>query len=180
MSTTVFCTATARQTENIVRNLQSAGFSGDDISVLLADKQGTRDLAVEHNTKTPEGAATGAGGGAVLGGALGWIAGIGALAIPGIGPFIAAGPILAALSGAAIGGTVGGLSGALVGMGMSEFEAKQYESKVKDGSALISIHTDNSHDVKRATDICEHAGASDVTASGEVAVASSDRHHDLR
>ena len=180
MSTTVFCTATSSQTETIVRNLQSAGFSGDDISVLLEDKQGTRDLAMEHNTKAPEGAATGAGGGAVLGGALGWIAGIGALAIPGIGPFIAAGPIMAALSGAAIGGTVGGLTGALVGMGMSEHEVKQYESKVKAGNALISVHTDNSHDVQRATDICERGGASDVTTSGEVAVASNDRHHDLR
>jgi len=180
MSTTVFCTATSSQTETIVRDLQTAGFSGDDISVLLADKQGTRDLAIEHNTKSPEGAATGAGGGAVLGGALGWIAGIGALAIPGIGPFIAAGPILAALSGAAIGGAVGGLTGALVGMGMSEFEAKQYEGKVKAGSALISIHTDNSHDTERATDICERAGATDVTTSSATAVASSDRHSDLR
>ena len=176
MSTTVFCTATATQTETIVRNLQTAGFSGNDISVLLADKQGTRDLAIEHNTKTPEGAVAGAGGGAALGGALGWLAGIGTLAIPGIGPFIAAGPILAALGGAAIGGTVGGLTGALVGMGMSEFEAKQYEGKVKAGSSLISIHSDNSHDTKRASDICERGGATDVTTSGEVAVASSDRN----
>lgn len=176
MSTTVFCTATASQTETIVRSLKAAGFSGNDISVLLADKQGTRDLAIEHNTKTPEGTVAGAGGGAVLGGALGWLAGIGALAIPGIGPFIAAGPILAALGGAAIGGTVGGLTGALVGMGMSEFEAKQYEGKVKSGSALISIHSDNSHDTKRASAICEQGGATDVTTSSEVAVASSDRN----
>ncbi|TVQ01760.1 MAG: hypothetical protein EA381_04570 [Planctomycetaceae bacterium] len=180
MSTTVFCTASQSQTETIVRNLQTAGFSGDNISVLLADKQGTRDLEIEHNTKTPEGAATGAGGGAVLGGALGWIAGIGALAIPGIGPFIAAGPILAALSGAAIGGAVGGLTGALIGMGMSEFEAKEYEGKVKAGNALISIHTDNSHDTERATDICERAGVSDVTTSSATAVAGNDRHSDLR
>jgi uncharacterized protein YcfJ len=176
MSTTVFCTATAPQTETIIRNLQSSGFSGNDISVLLADKKGTRDLAIEHNTKSPEGAVAGAGGGAILGGALGWLAGIGALAIPGVGPLIAAGPILAALSGAAIGGTVGGLTGALVGMGMSEFEAKQYEGKVKAGSALISIHTENSNDTERATNICEHAGATDVTTSGEVAVPSSDRN----
>lgn len=174
MSTTIFCTATAKQTETILRDLQSAGFSGNDISVLLADKKGTRDLAIEHNTKTPEGAVTGAGSGAVLGGALGWLAGIGALAIPGVGPFIAAGPILAALGGAAIGGTVGGLTGALVGMGMSEFEAKQYEGKVKAGSALISIHSENSHDTKRATEICERGGAEDVTTSSAVAVKSSD------
>jgi len=155
--------------------LQSAGFSGNDISVLLADKKGTRDLAIEHNTKTPEGAATGAGTGAVLGGALGWLAGIGALAIPGIGPFIAAGPIMAALGGAAIGGTVGGLTGALVGMGMSEFEAKQYEGKVKAGNSLISIHTEDSDETDRAKEICERGGSTDVTTSGEVAVAGNDR-----
>lgn len=176
MSTTVFCTATSSQIETIVRNLQTAGFTGNDISVLLADKQGTRDLAIEHNTKTPEGTVAGVGSGAIFGGALGWLAGIGALAIPGIGPFIAAGPILAALGGAAIGGTVGGLTGALVGMGMSEFEAKQYEGKIKAGSALISVHCENSRDVQRASDICERGGATDVTTSGEVAVANSDQN----
>jgi hypothetical protein len=172
MSTTVFCTATATQTETIVRNLQTAGFSGNDISVLLADKQGTRDLAIEHNTKAPEGAVAGAGGGAVLGGALGWLAGIGALAIPGIGPFIAAGPILAALGGAAIGGTVGSLTGALVGMGMSEFEAKQYEGKVKAGSALISLHSENSAETDRAKTIFEAAGGQDISTSSEAAAGS--------
>lgn len=175
MSTTVFCTATPAQTETIVRNLRTAGIAGADISVLMADKKGTRDLAIEHNTKAPEGAAAGAGGGALLGGALGWLAGVGALAIPGIGPFIAAGPILAALSGAAIGGSIGGLTGALVGMGMSEFEATQYEGKVKAGNALISVQTNNSDDTQRVTDICERAGSTDVTTSGEAAVTSRDR-----
>jgi uncharacterized protein YcfJ len=175
MSTTVFCTATASQTETIVRNLRTAGISGSDISVLLADKKGTRDLAIEHNTKAPEGAVAGASGGAVLGGALGWLAGVGALAIPGIGPFIAAGPILAALSGVAIGGSIGGLTGALVGMGMSEFEATQYEGKLKAGNALLSVQTNNSDDTQRVTDICERAGSTDVTTSGEVAVTSRDR-----
>jgi uncharacterized protein YcfJ len=176
MSTTVFCTATDSQTEVIIRSLQTAGFSGNDISVLLADKQGTRDLAIEHKTKTPEGTIAGAGSGAIFGGALGWLAGIGALAIPGIGPFIAAGPILAALGGAALGGTVGGVAGALVGMGMSEFEAKQFEGKVKAGNSLISIHCKNSRDIQRASDICERGGATDVTTSDEVAVASSDQN----
>src|SRR3981189_560461 len=121
MSKSIFCTATVAQTHIIIRNLQSAGFSGNDISVLMADKEGTRDFAHEHNTKAPEGAATGAGTGAVVGGALGWLAGIGSLAIPGFGPLIAAGPIMAALSGAAVGGSVGGLAGALIGMGIPEF-----------------------------------------------------------
>ena len=175
MSTSVFCTATISQTDIIIRNLQSAGFSGNDISVLMADKGGTRDFAHEHNTKAPEGAATGAGTGAVLGGALGWLAGIGALAIPGLGPFIAAGPIMAALGGAAVGGTVGGLTGALIGMGIPEFEAKRFEGKVKSGSSLISVHSEDGDETKRAKEIFERAGATDITTAGEVGVASSDR-----
>jgi hypothetical protein len=175
MSKSVFCTASVLQAETIIRNLQAAGFSHNDISVLLADKKGTHDFAHEHNTKAPEGAVTGAGTGAVLGGALGWLAGIGSLAIPGLGPFIAAGPIMAALSGAAVGGTVGGLTGALIGMGMPEFEAKKYEGKLKSGSALISIHSEDSGEVKRAKDICEQAGAEDVTTAGEAHVPSDAR-----
>jgi hypothetical protein len=175
MSKSIFCTATDSQTDIILRNLQAAGFSSNDISVLMADKGGTRDFAYEHNTKAPEGATTGAGTGVVLGGALGWLTGIGALAIPGLGPFIAAGPILAALSGAAIGGTVGGLTGGLVGMGIPEFEAKKYEGKVKSGSFLISIHSEDSNETKRAKEICERAGAQDITTAGEVAVAAGNR-----
>ena len=175
MSTSVFCTATVSQTDTIIRNLQGAGFSGNDISVLMADKGGTRDFAYEHNTKAPEGAATGAGTGAVVGGALGWLAGIGALAIPGFGPLIAAGPIMAALGGAAVGGTVGGLTGALIGMGIPEFEARQYEGKVKSGSSLISVHSEDSTETERAEKICERAGAKDITTAGELAVASGDR-----
>src|SRR5437016_7138797 len=117
----------------IVDDLRAAGFSNDDISVLLPDKAGTRDFALEKGTKAPEGAATGAGAGGVVGGALGWLAGIGALAIPGVGPFIAAGPIMAALSGAAVGAAVGGVGGALIGMGIPEYEAKREESKLQAG-----------------------------------------------
>src|SRR5579863_5126205 len=170
MSKSVFCTATISQTNTIISNLKAAGFSGNDISVLMADKTGTKDFAVEHNTKAPEGAATGAGTGALTGGALGWLAGIGALAIPGLGPFIAAGPIMAALGGAAVGGTVGGLTGALIGMGIPEFEAKRFEGKVKSGSCLISVHSEDGDETKRAKDIFERDGAKDITTAGEVAV----------
>lgn len=173
MSTTVFCTATVSQTDTIMRDLRAGGFSGDDISVLMADKAGTRDFAHEHNTKAPEGAVTGAGTGVVLGGALGWLAGIGALAIPGVGPLIAAGPIMAALSGAAFGGTLGGITGALVGMGIPEFEAKRYEGKVKSGSSLISVHSEDSDETERAKDIFKRAGAQDITSASEVGVESS-------
>src|SRR5688500_955985 len=150
------------QAERVVEGLKAAGFSNNDISVLLPDKSGTRDFAHEQNTKAPEGAATGAGTGGVLGGALGWLAGIGALAIPGLGPFIAAGPIMAALSGAAVGAAVGGLTGALIGMGIPEYEAKQYEGKIKAGNILISVHSDNSDETTRARKIFEDAGATDI------------------
>src|SRR5229473_5824329 len=127
----------------IADQLRAAGFSENDISVLFPDKKGTRDFAHEQHTKAPEGAATGATGGALLGGALGWLVGIGALAIPGLGPFIAAGPLLAALAGVGAGGVVGGLTGALIGMGIPEYEAKRYEGRVKNGGVLLSVHSDN-------------------------------------
>src|SRR6185295_10348659 len=119
--------------EGAVDALKSAGFRNTDISVLLPDSLGTKDFAHEKGTKAPEGATAGAGTGAVAGGVLGWLVGIGALAIPGLGPFIAAGPIMAALAGAGVGGAVGGLTGALIGMGIPEYEAKRYEGRVKQG-----------------------------------------------
>jgi len=131
--------ADASMADRIVTSLKSAGFRNDDISALFPDKQGTRDFAHETNTKAPEGAVAGASVGGVVGGTLGLLAGIGALAIPGIGPLIAAGPIMAALSGLAAGAALGGLSGGLIGLGVPEVEAKQYEAKVKDGNILISV-----------------------------------------
>jgi hypothetical protein len=164
----VFCIATSRnQAERIVEQLKDANFSNNDISVLFPDKDTTRDFAHEKNTKAPEGAVAGAGTGGVIGGALGWIAGIGALAIPGVGPFIAAGPIIAALSGAAIGAAVGGIAGGLIGLGIPEIEAKRYEGKVKAGNLLISVHTESSEEITRAKDIFTHAGADDICTTGE-------------
>jgi len=147
----VFCIATSRvQAEQIVDRLKSANFSNNDISALFPDKETNRDFAHEKNTKAPEGAVTGASTGGVLGGGLGWLVGIGALAIPGVGPFIAAGPIMAALSGAAIGAAAGGIAGGLIGLGIPELEAKRYEEKIKSGNILISVHTENSDEIKRA------------------------------
>jgi len=168
MTKAVFCIAkTESQADRIVAELKHAGFSNNDVSVLFPDKKGTRDFAHEKNTKAPEGATVGAGTGGVLGGALGWLVGVGALAIPGVGPLIAAGPILAALSGAAVGATVGGLGGALVGMGIPELEAKQYEGKVRDGNILISVHTDEPDEASRVKDIFKRQDAEDVSSSGE-------------
>jgi len=168
MSKAVFCIAKSdTQAESIVQGLKDARFSSNDISVLFPDKKGTRDFAHEQNTKAPEGAATGVGAGGAVGGTLGWLAGIGALAIPGVGPFIAAGPIMAALGGAAVGAAVGGLTGTLVGLGIPEYEAKQYEGKIRNGNVLISVHTEDSAERSRAKDIFTHAGAADISSTGE-------------
>jgi hypothetical protein len=159
----------------IVDRLRTAGFSGSDISVLFPDRGGSRDFAHEQNTKAPEGAAAGGAAGGLLGGLGGWLVGIGALAIPGLGPFVAAGPILAALSGAAAGAALGGLAGALVGMGVPEYEAKQYEGKLRQGNLLISVHTEDREQRKVAKQIFEDEGAEDVRTAGEADVDDDDR-----
>src|SRR5271169_3673337 len=153
--------------ETAVDRLLAGGFSNDDVSVLMSDSQGSKDFAAEKNTKAPEGAATGVGVGGTVGGTLGLLAGIGALAIPGVGPLIAAGPIMGALAGLGVGGAVGGLVGALVGMGIPEYEAKRYEGRIKEGGILISVHCDSSEEVDRAKNILKAAGAEDVSSSGE-------------
>src|SRR6201994_1992968 len=155
--------------EAAVDRLTATGFSAQDISVLMSDKEVSHEFAAEKNTKAPEGATTGAGVGGTVGGALGLLAGIGALAIPGVGPLIAAGPIMAALAGMGVGGAVGGLVGALVGMGIPEYEAKRYEGRVKDGGILLSVHSDDSQWTKKAKEILERTGAEDVSSTGEAA-----------
>jgi hypothetical protein len=153
--------------EAAVDRLKAEGYRNTDISVLFPENSGTKDFAHVKNTKAPEGATAGAGTGLVVGGTLGWLAGIGALAIPGLGPFIAAGPIMAALAGAGVGGTVGGLAGALVGMGIPEYEAKRYEGRIKSGGILLSVHCDDSEWTKKAKEILENTGAEDVSSTGE-------------
>ena len=176
MAKSVFCLADSdAQAERIVNSLKAANFSNNDISVLFPDKSGTKDFAHEQHTKAPEGAATGAGTGGVVGGVLGWLVGIGSLAIPGVGPFIAAGPIMAALAGAGVGAAVGGLSGALVGMGIPEYEAKRYEGKIKAGNILISVHSENSDERDRAKEIFERAGAHDISYTEEESVPDKDK-----
>jgi len=154
-------------TENGVATLKNNGFRVSDISVLLPQESGSQDVIHTKESKAPEGAATGAGAGALLGGALGLLAGIGALAIPGMGPFVAAGPILASLAGIGVGGAVGGISGALIGFGIPEYEAKRYEGFVKDGGILISVHVDNEDWAEKAQSILEATGAKDVATTSE-------------
>src|SRR5471032_3148141 len=162
------------QAERAVDTLVEERFSNADVSVLLPDNQTTKDFAHEKNTKAPEGATTGGTAGGVIGGTLGLLAGIGALAIPGLGPFIAAGPIMGALAGLGVGGAVGGLIGALVGMGIPEYEAKRYEGKIKAGGVLLSVHCDTADQITRAKALLTGTGAADIASTGETSVGSTD------
>src|SRR6201993_5307376 len=153
--------------ENAIGMLRDESFSSSNIAVLLPEAASTRDLGTVKATKAPEGATAGGGSGAVVGGVLGWLVGIGSLAIPGVGPFIAAGPIVAALAGAGVGGAIGGLAGALVGMGIPEYEAKRYEGRIKEGGILLSVHSDNSDWTSKAKDILKRTGAEDISSAGE-------------
>jgi len=155
--------------ETAVDALRAAGFRSEDVSVLFADNQGSKDFAHEKNTKAPEGATTGGVAGPAAGGILGWLVGMGSLAIPGVGPFIAAGPIIAALAGLGAGATIGGVAGALIGMGIPEFEAKRYEGIVKKGGVLLSVHCDNATWTKRAKEILEANGGDSISSTGESA-----------
>ena len=153
--------------EEAVEALRAAGFRGTDISVLFQDNQGTKDFAHEKSTKAPEGATTGGIVGGISGGVLGWLTGIGALAIPGLGPLIAAGPIVAALAGVGAVGAVGGMIGALAGMGLPEYEAKRFEGRIKQGGVLMSVHCDDDDWIKRAKDIMRRTGADGVDSTSE-------------
>jgi hypothetical protein len=161
----------ADHAERAVDTLIGAGFASSDISVLLPDVRSTREFAHEKDTKAPEGATAGVTAGGVIGGTIGVLAGVGLLAIPGLGPFIAAGPIMAALAGLGVGGAVGGLVGALIGMGIPEYEAKRYEGHVKNGGTLLSVHCDTSDQIKRAKEILKSSGALDIASTSESAAA---------
>lgn len=167
----VFCIANTYQLANrIVEELREAGFPNYGVSVLFPETQTTQNFAHERDAKASEGIAAGAGTGGVVGGALGWLAGIGVLAIPGIGPFIAAGPIMAALSGAAVGATIGGITGGLVGLGFPEIEARRYEGKIKDGSILLSVHSEITDESKAAEIIFKNLGAQDICMTAEATI----------
>jgi hypothetical protein len=154
------------QAASIVNQLKGAGFSDNDISVLLSDQSGNRRFAHVQHTKAPEGAAVGASGGIVIGGALGWLVGIGTLAIPGLGPLVAAGPIIATLAGAGAGAAAGGAAGSVIGMEMLEFEAIQYQGKMDGGNILISVLTGDATERHHVKEIFKNAGS--VTAAEAV------------
>ncbi len=161
--------ASREMAENAVDRMLAAGFRNEDISVLLQDNAGTKDFAHEKHTKAPEGTATGVVAGGIIGGTIGLLAGIGVLAIPGLRPLIAAGPIIAALSGIGSGGMLGGIIGALVGLGIPEYEARRYEGRIKDGGILLSAHCDNSEWVSKAKQLLKESGAEDIASAGEQA-----------
>jgi hypothetical protein len=186
MSKSVICIApNEASASRIVDGLKQAGFPDDRISALFPDKSASQDFAHEKSTKAPEGATAGASAGGVLGGGVGLLAGLGLLAIPGVGPFLAAGPIMGALGGAAVGATVGGIAGALVGMGIPEFEAKRYEGRIEDGNILIAVHAEDSDEIDAAKEVFENLDAEDISVASEAGVpddreANGDRHADMR
>ncbi len=157
------------EVETAVDFLKSAGFSNNDVSVLFPDNHGTHTFAHQKETKAPEGATVGVSTGVLLGGALGWLVGIGSLAIPGVGPFVAAGPIMAAMAGAGAGGVLGGVSGALIGLGIPEYEAKRYASYMSEGGILLSVHCQDSYEIQRAEELLKQTGATDIASSTESA-----------
>lgn len=163
--------------ERAVTTLKDRGFRNTDVSVLFSDTKGSKEFAHTKGTKAPEGATVGAGTGAAIGGTLGWLVGIGALAIPAVGPLIAAGPIVAALTGAGVGGALGGLTGGLIGMGVPEYEAKRFEGLIKDGGILLSVHCDDNDWKNKAKELLEQTGAKDISSAGEArADVKADRH----
>jgi hypothetical protein len=176
--TSVFGIYNSRESvERAVDTFLKSGFATSDVSVLLPENLGSKPIATHKDTKAPEGATAGGGAGAVIGGTLGLLAGIGALAIPGVGPFIAAGPIMAALAGLGVGGAVGGFAGALIGMGIPEYEAKRYEGRIQKGGILLSVHCNTADQVKRGKEIMKSTGAEDISSTGESSsdVSKSDR-----
>jgi hypothetical protein len=170
--------SSAAQAERAVDALVLERFSNADVSVLMPDSQSSKEFAHEKHTKAPEGTTTGVAAGGTIGGTLGLLAGIGALAIPGVGPFIAAGPIMGALAGIGVGGAVGGLVGALVGMGIPEYEAKRYEGRVKNGGVLLSVHCDTSDEITRAKEVLKRTGAEDIASAGEEGVGATASNRD--
>lgn len=165
---------TRSEAERAILQLIASGFSKADISVVSPDMGAARDLVHQKRSKVPEGAATGAGAGGLVGGTFGALVGIGALAIPGVGPLIAAGPLLAALSGAAVGAAVGGVSGALVGLGIPEVEAKIYEGHLRSGNVLLAVHVADDDQRKRAMEVLKQANVDEISAVNEVPVPKSD------
>ncbi len=153
--------------ETAIDGLRASGVLSSDISVLLPENLGPNDVITEKSSKAPEGASAGAGSGVLIGGALGWLAGIGAFAIPGLGPLIAAGPIMAALAGLGVGGVVGGIAGALIGAGIPEYEAKRYEGRLSEGGILVAVHCDKSDEIVHAKEIMEGTGGDDISVSAE-------------
>ena len=167
----VFCIlASQKEATAVLNELSQEGFSMDDISILFSDKMGPRDFVHEKHTKAPESALAGATTGGFLGGAVGWLTGIGSLVIPGLGAIAGAGPILGGLSGMAVGATVGAITGGLLGLGIPEYQARQYEGKIKAGNILVSVHTETVQQERMVKNIFQKAHCQDVSISQEIAV----------
>jgi len=153
--------------EAAVDALTSAGISLNGLSLLMSDKGGWQDFTSGGAAKHSDPSAPGAGVGGALGGLVGLLVGLGALVIPGAGPLVAAGPMMASLAGLTVGGALGGLVSALVDLGLPEYEAKLYDGRLKDGAVLLSVHCLSIGQVDTAKDVLKANGAEDLASSGE-------------
>jgi hypothetical protein len=172
--------STEEQLSRAISLLKDSGFRNTDISCLIPHGDGFKELVTEKHSKAPEGATAGTSVGGVVGGTVGWLAGVGAITIPGIGPFLAAGPIVAALAGIGVGATVGAVGGALVGAGIPEYEAKRYEGLIRKGKLLLSVHCDDSDWAAKAKHILKDAGAEGISSTKEsVSYSSADEQSDV-
>ncbi len=151
--------------EMALNELKNSGFSPNQVSVVAKDTRETRDM-VEHSGMGAAGATAGAFLGGITGGILGWLVGIGALAIPGIGPVVAAGALATTLGGAALGAVAGGIVGALVDAGVPEEDARGYEEHVRKGSILLTVHAASDEQARQGHRIFDRHGGSDVRGYG--------------
>lgn len=167
----VFCIANSWEAATrVATELKESNFSGSAVSVLFRDTDTTREFAHAKPTKAPAGAGAGAGISGVVEAAVGWLAGLGSLLMPGTCALIAAGPVMTTLSRATHGTAADGIAGGLISLGVPEIVAKRYEGKVRNGNILIAVHTDDSREIAWAKSIFTQAGAQDICTTGEATV----------
>jgi hypothetical protein len=159
--------------ESAIKGFKDAGFSGSQISVILPDTRtrGSKEMATETDTKAPQSVIVGPGsevGGSGVGSALGWLVGIGAVTLPGLGPVIAVGPLIVALAGIGIGRGADGFAGSLAALGLPEVDAKRFEQRLLTGEVLVAICCDSAEHFQRAREIMEITHAEDIASHGDL------------
>jgi hypothetical protein len=152
--------------ESAARGFKDAGLSGSEISVILSEKRGAKEMVVESDTKAPQSATVAPGSG--IGGALEWLVGLGAVTLPGLGSVIAVGPLVAALAALEVSGTSGSFAGSLVALGVSEVNATHYEQRLLNGEVLVAIRCDCAEHCQRAREIMEITRAQHIAYAADI------------